>query len=157
MMTSTDIAPLDLEEFLPYRLSVLSNTISSAIAGAYASRFGLTVPEWRIIAVLGRFPGLSAREVAEKTAMDKVAVSRAVSRLRAAGYVDHARSSNDRRRSVLELSAPGADLLRQIAPMARAYEAQLLDGLSSQDRRRLEGALAQLLHKARKIGPLTTA
>ncbi len=91
MMTSTDIAPLDLEEFLPYRLSVLSNTISSAIAGAYASRFGLTVPEWRIIAVFGRFPGLSAREVAEKTAMDKVAVSRAVSRLRAAGYVDHAR------------------------------------------------------------------
>ena len=154
-MTATQDASLILEDFLPYRLSVLSNTISSAIAGAYASRFGLTVAEWRIIAVLGRFPGLSAREVAEKTAMDKVAVSRAVSRLRGAGYVDHKLASEDRRRSVLELSDLGRDLLGQVAPLAMAYEAQLLDGLSGEDRQQLQRALSNLLSRAQQIGPLT--
>lgn len=154
-MSTARTAPLILEDFLPYRLSVLSNTISSAIAGAYASRFGLTVAEWRIIAVLGRFPGISAREVAEKTAMDKVAVSRAVGRLRAADYVNHAVASDDRRRSVLELSARGRDLLGRVAPMARAYEAKLLDGLSGEDRQHLERALSNLLDRAQKIGPLS--
>ena len=73
---------LDLEHFLPYRLSVLSNRISQAIAAATrARRFGIGVTEWRVIAVLGRYPGLSAGAVAARTAMDKVAVSRAVARL----------------------------------------------------------------------------
>lgn len=70
------IPALDLEHFLPYRLSVLSNTVSTALAGAYARRFGLSIPQWRVIAVLARTPGLSAAAVAERTAMDKVAVSR---------------------------------------------------------------------------------
>ncbi len=153
-MNTAQDASLILEEFLPYRLSVLSNTISSAIAGAYASRFGLTIPQWRIVAVLGRFPGLSAREVADKTAMDKVAVSRAVGRLRAAGYIDHKLASDDRRRSVLELSPSGRELLGQVAPLAKAYEEKLLDGLSGEDRDHLERALSRLLQRARKIGPL---
>src|SRR3954469_13741602 len=78
-------AQLDLEHFLPYRLSVLSNRISSAIAREYSQRFGLGVTEWRVMAVLGRYPGLSANQVATRTAMDKVAVSRAVARLLDAG------------------------------------------------------------------------
>jgi DNA-binding MarR family transcriptional regulator len=72
---------LELERFLPYRLSVLANTMSAAIAGAYAERFQLSIPEWRVLAVLARAPGLSAAQVAERTAMDKVAVSRAVAAL----------------------------------------------------------------------------
>ena len=72
---------LDLEHFLPYRLSVLSNRISQAIASRYAQRFEIGVTEWRVVAVLGRYPGLSAGEVAARTAMDKVAVSRALARL----------------------------------------------------------------------------
>jgi hypothetical protein len=63
----------ELDRFLPYRLSILSNRISQTIAGAYARRFGLGVTEWRVIAVLGRYPGLSANGVAARTAMDKVA------------------------------------------------------------------------------------
>ena len=69
---------LKLEEFLPYRLAVLSNTVSTTVARAYDKRFKVSIPEWRVIAILGRFPGLSAVEVAERTMMDKVAVSRAV-------------------------------------------------------------------------------
>ena len=74
-------AELDLDRFLPYRLSVLSNRISQAIARLYQARFGFGITEWRVIAVLGRYPELSANAVAERTAMDKVAVSRAVAHL----------------------------------------------------------------------------
>ena len=71
---------LHLENFLPYRLSVLSNTVSGAIAAAYFAHFGLSIPEWRVMAVLAANPGLSAAEVTARTAMDKVAVSRALAR-----------------------------------------------------------------------------
>src|SRR5215470_16697842 len=72
---------LDLDRFVPYRLSVLTNRVSSAIARHYSDRFDLSIPEWRVMAVLGQTPGLSAREVAARTAMDKVQVSRAVASL----------------------------------------------------------------------------
>ena len=89
---------LDLGHFLPYRLSVLSNTVATAIAGAYAQRFALTIPQWRVVAVLARAPGLSAAAVADRTAMDKVAVSRAVAGLIRAGRVRRAVARSDRRR-----------------------------------------------------------
>ena len=79
---------LNLEDFLPYRLSVLSHTISTTIAKAYETKFGISIPEWRVIAILGRFPGLSAVEVADRTMLDKVAVSRAVTRLIKNGRID---------------------------------------------------------------------
>src|SRR4051812_19334998 len=88
---------LVLEAFLPYRLSVLSNTVSSRIAKSYAARFSLTVPEWRVMAVLGRFPGLMAGEVTERTAMDKVQVSRAVARLLKTKRIERRVVDGDRR------------------------------------------------------------
>ena len=81
MQNDLKAGELHLEDFLPYRLSVLTNRVSSAIARHYSERFDLTVPEWRVMAVLGGAPDLSAREVAQKTAMDKVQVSRAVAGL----------------------------------------------------------------------------
>lgn len=144
---------LKLEEFLPYRLSVLSNTVSSAIAGAYAGRFGLSVPEWRVLAILGRFPGLSAGEVAERGAMDKVAVSRAVSRLLEAGRIKRRFADADRRRSILELSAKGRTVYEKITPLARHYERALLDGLTQGERRRFDAVLDKLLHRAHTLGP----
>jgi DNA-binding MarR family transcriptional regulator len=88
---------LILEDFLPYRLSILSNTVSRTIASAYNKRFKLSIPEWRVIAILSRFPGISAVEVAERTLMDKVAVSRAVSKLIKTGRVDRQFADSDRR------------------------------------------------------------
>ena len=93
---------LQLENFLPYRLSVLTNLVSSAIAGAYRERFGLSIPEWRVVAVLANSPDLSAAEVAQRTAMDKVAVSRARSRL-AIGPVTGKSPVSSRRCSILRL------------------------------------------------------
>jgi DNA-binding MarR family transcriptional regulator len=138
------MSTLDLEHFLPYRLSVLSNTISQAIAREYAQRFDLTVTEWRVIAVLGRYPGISAVEVAERTAMDKVAVSRALTRLIALGRVTRAPHDDDRRRSVLELSARGRKVYDEVVPRALHHEARLVGALDAEERRWLDRILAKL-------------
>ena len=127
-------ATLDLEHFLPYRLSVLSNRVSGAIARVYSERFDLGVTEWRVMAVLGRYPELSAGEVAQRTAMDKVAVSRAVAGLVDAGRVERETHDDDRRRSVLRLSAAGRDIHDQVAPLALGFEKRLLDGMAPEER-----------------------
>ena len=123
-----DHAPLQLEAFLPYRLSILSNTVRQAIARGNHQRFQLGNTEWRVIAVLARYDaeGLSARELAERTAMDKVAVSRALARLIAAGRVLRRTHRGDKRRSVLRLSAKGWAIHAVVAPRARAHERELL-------------------------------
>ncbi len=135
---------LELERFLPYRLSVLSNRISQAIARIYHERFGLDVTEWRIMAVLGRYPDLSAVEVAERTAMDKVAVSRAVSRLLERGLITRETHGEDRRRSVLALSAAGRSVYDEVAPLALDYERRLLAQLGDDEREWLERLLTRL-------------
>ena len=127
-------AELDLEHFLPYRLSVLSNRISTAIAREYSARFALTVTEWRVMAVLGRYPGLSANQVAQRTAMDKVAVSRALARLLEAGRVTREFDEDDRRRSVLHLSEAGYAVYDQVAPMALDFERHVLAGMPDKER-----------------------
>jgi DNA-binding MarR family transcriptional regulator len=135
---------LELERFLPYRLSVLSNTVSRAIAETYERRFGLSITEWRVMAVLGRYDGLSAREVAERTAMDKVAVSRALARLIEAGRVRRLVADHDRRQSVLRLSAKGWKVYEQVAPLALEHERRLLAHLDHAEREWLGRILDKL-------------
>jgi len=135
--------PLDLEHFLPYRLSVLTNRISQGLAGLYAERFEISITQWRVIAVLGREPGLSANDVAERTAMDKVAVSRTVAKLLQRGLLARQVHAQDRRRSVLQLSTEGARIYAQIVPMALNYERRLLAALALDEHAQLE----RLLHK----------
>ena len=143
---------LILEEFLPYRLSILSNTVSSSIASTYEKRFGLSIPEWRVIAVLGRFPGISAVEVAQRTMMDKVAVSRAVSKLIKRGRIDREFADADRRRSILNLSEEGRQVHDEIAPMALKFEADLLHGLSEEEIQTMNVVMERLMARARLVG-----
>ena len=140
-----DHAPLELERFLPYRLSILSNRVSQAIAREYTERFNLSMTEWRVMAVLARFngEGMSAREVAERTAMDKVAVSRALARLGSAGRVSRSTHGGDKRRSVLRLTAKGWKIHDTVAPRARAHERELLGHLTADEKR----VLTQILDK----------
>ena len=142
--TPPDRTPLDLEHFLPYRLSVLSNRISSAIAREYSQRFALSVTEWRVMAVLGRFPGLSANQVAQRTAMDKVAVSRAVARMMEAGRLEREFDDDDRRRSVLRLTELGYAVHDKVAPMALEFERHVLDGMLAEERNLLFRLLDRL-------------
>ena len=133
--------PFALDRFVPYRLSVLSNRISQDIARLYADRFELGITEWRVLAVLGRYPGLSASQLAERTAMDKVAVSRAVAGLVALGHVERQTAAEDARRSALRLTTAGLDVYRHIVPMALAYERELSEAVSTEDLDRLNALL----------------
>ena len=138
-------APLELERFLPYRLSILSNTVSQSIATEYQDRFELSMTEWRVMTILARFPEVSAREVVERTAMDKVAVSRAVARLVEAGRVDRSTHGDDKRRSVLKLSEAGWAIHDEVAPLARAHERDLLAKLDEAERAQLDRILDKLM------------
>jgi DNA-binding MarR family transcriptional regulator len=144
-------ARLDLDHFMPYRLSVLSNRVSSAIANEYSDRFGLTIPEWRVMAVLGGTPELSAREVAERTAMDKVQVSRAVARLLRARRIQRAPDNRDGRVTRLSLSSRGRAIYDEIVPLALHLEEQFLTALSTSERKTLDQLMTKLAARARKI------
>jgi DNA-binding MarR family transcriptional regulator len=143
---------LDLERFLPYRLSVLSNRVSGAIARRYSERFDLTIPEWRAMAVLGGTSGLSAGEVAARTAMDKVQVSRAIARLAAHKRVQRVTDSADARVTRLSLTAKGRAIYDEIVPLALALEDVLLKALSPADRTSLETIMAKLNRQASLLG-----
>lgn len=128
----------NLEEFLPYRLSVLSNRVSDAFARLYETRFGITIPEWRVIANVGRFGPISANGVCERSAMDKVTVSRAVQRLVDKGFLDRRTDAHDRRRSSLTLSPAGAAIYAEIVPLALQIQAALVADLDEDERRALD-------------------
>lgn len=147
---------LHLDKFLPYRLSVLSNTVSGAIATAYFLNFGLSIPEWRVMAVLAANPGLSAAEVTARTAMDKVAVSRAVAALLSAGRLRRTMATADRRRTHLGLTPAGERVYAQVVPLALEYERSLVTPLSKRDRATLDRILRVLLGRAVELGPAQT-
>ncbi len=142
---------LILEEFMPYQLARLSSTVSTTIARAYDKEFGLSIPEWRVIAVLGRFPGLSAVEVAEQTFLDKVAVSRAVTKLIKNGRIDRQFADADRRRSILNLSEKGREVHDRVAKLALKFEEDLLMGLDDAEVDQFNTVMDKLLEKARNL------
>ncbi|HJR11254.1 MAG TPA: MarR family transcriptional regulator, partial [Rhodanobacteraceae bacterium] len=140
-------APIELEKFVPYQLSIVSNTVSEEIAREYRERFDLGTTEWRVMAVLARYDGegLSARAVARLTAMDKVAISRALARLVADGRVLRRTHAGDKRRSVLRLSAEGWRIHDVVAPLARQHERAFLERLDADEQRWLARILEKLL------------
>ncbi len=140
-----NIEEFALEGFLPYRLSLLSNTVSQGISAAYRKVHGLSVTQWRVVAILGRFPGLTASEVMLRGVMDKVAISRAVKKLQEKGLVKRSPHSKDRRRMPLNLTrGKGVQLFNEVVPKALAYEQRLLSALSEDELARLNRLLVKL-------------
>src|SRR5882724_708857 len=133
------LAALELENFLPYRLSVLAQLVSESLHDLYAEPFGLSVTQWRVMAALGRFAPLTASEVGQRIVMDKVAVSRAVAGLMTRGLVERATDRKDRRRASLKLSARGRAMHARIVPIALAYEERLYAALTDEERREFDG------------------
>lgn len=126
-------AGLTLDAYLPYRLSVASNAVSGLIARAYQDRFGLSVPQWRLICVLAEDGGLTQGQLVARTVMDKVTVSRAAQGLLRRHLVSRSDHHADARSHVLQLSAQGERLHAEIAPLALAYEQSIIEGLSPAD------------------------
>ena len=150
-MSAGDKPKLELQEFIPYQLSILANTVSRALASHYTEEFDLTIAQWRIMAVLGRESGLSANEVGRRTAMDKVSVSRAIAGMVRDKRVSQVDDPADGRRRRLRLTAAGRGVYRRIVPRALAFEHQLLGALGVRDRERLAGLLPGLQRAAEQV------
>lgn len=125
---------LALRDFLPYRLSFTSNLVSGRIAGVYEALFGLTIPEWRVIAVIAEGADVTQQAVCQLTRMDKVTVSRATASLGSRGLVARATNPDDRRSQLLTLTRAGRDLYAIVAPKALEMEAELFACLSPDER-----------------------
>lgn len=145
-------AGLKLDDYLPYRLSVASNAVSGLIARAYEDRFGLTVPQWRLICVLAEDGALTQVQIVARTVMDKVTVSRAAQGLEKRRLIRRTENKADGRSHVLALTAEGRRLHAEIAPLALAYEAALMAGLSPEDVALLKRLLSRLQAAAGQLG-----
>ena len=141
---------LNLDEYLPYRLSIASNAVSKLIARAYEDRFGLTIPQWRLMAVLAEKP-LTQQAIVARTAMDKVTVSRAAQGLVNRHLVGRAAHEVDGRSHLLALTEQGRELHAEIAPLALAYEAALLSGLTPAEVETLKRLLMRLETAANRL------
>ena len=135
---------LRLEHFLPYRLSILTNKISASIADTYRGKFGLSITEWRIMAVLGEYPKISADEVSIKTQIEKSILSRAIAKLLLRKLIEREFSETDRRRSILTLTASGMSVYEEVVPLALQYESQLLKCFSGREYEQFSKLLERL-------------
>ncbi|HEX2479860.1 MAG TPA: MarR family winged helix-turn-helix transcriptional regulator [Geminicoccaceae bacterium] len=135
---------IDLERFVPFRLNRLAAEVSRALAQVYGERFGIDIPEWRVIATLGDRGRARAQDIALSTRMHKSMVSRAVARLMELGWVARNASPTDRREAPLRLTAEGRDIYRQLVPIVLDYQDCLLGSLTGSERRMLERLLDKL-------------
>ena len=143
---------LNLDNFLPYRLSIASNALSERIATEYQNRFGLKIPEWRLMAVLGEGKPKTQRELVEATRMDKVTVNRAAKALAERQLIARQAHAVDGRSHHLELTETGWSLYDAIVPAALASEAQLESNLADHERETLLAILAKLTSAAEDYG-----
>ncbi|WOH36237.1 MarR family winged helix-turn-helix transcriptional regulator [Thalassotalea fonticola] len=143
-MTTANDGTLSLQQFLPYRLSALANRISQSLAIKYSKQYGISVQEWRILAVLGEGTKLSAVAITNRIAMDKVAVSRAVKRLIEKGLVIKHLDSKDQRSHELALSNEGIEMYQQLVPIALEHEQQVTDNLTLKEQQSLLKLLSKL-------------
>jgi DNA-binding MarR family transcriptional regulator len=127
-----EVDVFDLNDFLPYQLAVAAAHVSRGFAELYRAEFGLSIPEWRVLAHLAQSGMVSVREIQARVDMDKSKVSRAAARLEAAGLIEKRAHGMDRRLLDMSLTRAGRDLFARIVPIAKAYEAKVLarvDGL----------------------------
>lgn len=150
-MTDGEGPGLDLDRFLPYQVSLLAARLSAALSRVYAERFGITIPEWRVIAHLSQHRKVSVREVQARVGMDKSKVSRAAARLELAGLVEKRVNAGDRRLVELSLTRKGRRLFAEIAPLALAFEADLVAALPAVEAEAFRSAVAALLARTEGI------
>lgn len=120
-----------LSRFLPYQLSLASNAVSNRIAMEYRQRWGLSIPEWRVMAILGDAGALTQRDLTQRTLMDKVAVNRACKVMEERGLAQREPNEQDGRSHLLDLTADGRLMHSEILPVALAMESRLFTGFSA--------------------------
>ena len=142
---------LHLERFLPYRLNVVGTLGGRALGRIYGERFGIGIPEWRVVAQLGEFGKLTSRDIGELAQMHKTKVSRAVGELEKRGLVSRAENRQDRRESFVALTPAGKRIYDQIVPLALGFEARWIDGIAPDEFKVFERVLSTLTERGRHL------
>lgn len=141
---------LSLQEFIPYKLAVAANRLSQSIGSLFEQKYGIQMPEWRILMALHSCGPLAPNEVVEHTSMDKARVSRAQRKLVELELVKPSVDPRDGRRLVLFLTRKGTDMCDAIVPEARQTETWFLSVLSDSEREMLDRVLSRLLERSRE-------
>lgn len=141
----------ELERWLPHQFSFIANRVSAKLARMYGERFNLSVTGWRIIAVLGQHEPLSAKQLADRTGMDQVNITRAVTRLASQSMVSRRIDRVDRRRIVLRLSKKGRAVFDVVLPLAESIEAAILQELTVEQSKELRRTMAALVQRTEVI------
>ncbi|NNC76334.1 MAG: winged helix-turn-helix transcriptional regulator [Woeseiaceae bacterium] len=139
---------MEINAYVPCQMAALTHSIMRSLASVLELRFNISVPEWKVLAIIAEKPGLSAVAVAHLAEMDTVAVSRAVSKLMDRNLVARELDNEDRRRSILNLSPAGLELYADISPLAADLEASLFENFTDDEKRVFEKAIATLRAKS---------
>ena len=144
-------ARLELERFLPYRLNVLAEAVSQALARIYGSRYGIAVPEWRVLATLGQYERTTAKQIGVHSRMHKTKVSRAVAGLDARGLIARSANVADRREAFLTLTTAGRRVYRDLVPRVQDFARLLTAELEPAERQILDNLMLRLQARAESL------
>jgi DNA-binding MarR family transcriptional regulator len=140
--------PLKLEDFLPYRLNVLASLVSTALSGVYAKRYGIGVPEWRLLVTLGQYGVMTGKAVGAHSHMHKTKVSRAVALLERRKLLVRRANREDMREAFLSLTPAGRAMYEDLAPFALDFVRRLVDGLDAADCAAFERTVSTLIERS---------
>ncbi len=144
-------APLKLEQFLPYQLNVVSSLVSQALSRVYAQRYGIGVPEWRVLVTLGQFEAMTAKAIGAHTHMHKTKVSRAVAMMEKRRLLARRANREDKREAFLSLTAAGQTMYEEIAPHALDFAKRLTEILTPADREAFNRAVKLLTARSAQL------
>jgi DNA-binding MarR family transcriptional regulator len=144
-------APLKLEEFLPYRLNVVASLVSQALSRVYADRYGIGVPEWRVLCTLGQYGMMTGKAIGSHSHMHKTKVSRAVALLEKRKLLTRRPNRADLRESFLALTPAGRAMYMDLAPIALDFAKRLCDVVDPTDRAAFERAVNRLTERSAQL------
>jgi DNA-binding MarR family transcriptional regulator len=144
-------AKIDLQSYFPYRMAVLAQHMSLAVAEVYSKRFALSRQEWRVIAVIGGVESIPTRDIGRITTLDKMEISRAMQKLERRGFVARVTDESDRRNKIVALTPSGRALYEDIVPLALQREVELLADFTEAERETFETLMRKLTATARRL------
>ncbi len=149
--TAADRAPLKLEQFLPYQLNLVASLVSQALSRVYAARYGIGVPEWRVLVTLGQYQVMTAKAIGAHAHMHKTKVSRAVALLERRRLLARRANREDKREAFLSLTATGRAMYEELAPHALDFARRLTEILPASDCEAFNRALKQLTARSAEL------
>lgn len=149
--TDSDIPAFTLKDYFPYQVRLFYRDVTAAVKEVYASRYGLSIHEWRTMAVLSDYEPLSAKEIVMRSGVDKVNISRAITCLQSRQFLERHVDPTDRRRALLRLTPQGKKIMRALLPLILDVEQQMLSALSPEEQAQLRHLMAKMTQSANQV------